>query len=124
MELTNRKLNRSSPYLLVQLKGIIRMPVFACRMVTWICVVGVPDFDCSVHVRFEHLVESVSDEETLMHVLECVTSSFFPLHSLGTMVSEEYRTVSDMSVCMSGSLMQVLVCFISPVCVYVEVSPF
>lgn len=55
VKINNRKLNRRSPYLLVQLKGVVSMPVFACRMGRWICVVGAPGFDCSVLSMFSTL---------------------------------------------------------------------
>lgn len=44
----NRKLNPSSPCLLVQLKGLVSTPVLTCRMDGWICVVGVPGLDFSL----------------------------------------------------------------------------
>lgn len=77
IQINSRKLNRSSPCLLVQLKGLVNMPVFTCRMDGWVCVASVPDFNCSVLGMFSTFKVTLFQMSNRVHLPLFFSPLFF-----------------------------------------------
>ncbi len=109
VKINNRKLNRSSRCLLVQLKGLVSTPVLTCRMDGWICV-DVPGLHCSVLCMFSTFRLTLFRwEETTVQVSSVYLPLFFStLLWVWWSLLRVQSGVRDMLVCMSGSLLNLL----------------